>query len=79
MSTCRIIGVPQVGSGDAIDDPVYLQPKIFQLSSVSRIFQQYDMPLRASIAVCAARLSGISTKPKPRERPVSRSCMILTG
>jgi hypothetical protein len=24
-------------------------------------------------------LSGISTKPKPRERPVSRSCMILTG
>src|SRR5215475_6141271 len=27
-----------------------------------------DIPLRASMALCAARLSGISTKPKPRER-----------
>ena len=39
---CRIIGVPQGGSGAAIDDPIYLQPKIFQLRSVSRIFQQYE-------------------------------------
>src|SRR5712691_11099162 len=35
------------------------------------------VPLRASMARCAARLSGISTKPKPRERPVSRSVIIL--
>jgi hypothetical protein len=26
MKTCRIRGVPQVGSGAAIDAPVYLQP-----------------------------------------------------
>ena len=37
-----------------------------------------DMPLRASMALCAAWLSGISTKQKPRERPVSRSVIILT-
>jgi hypothetical protein len=41
MKTCRITDVPQVGSSDTIYDPAYLQPKIFQLSSVSRIFQQY--------------------------------------
>ena len=36
------------------------------------------VPLRASMALCAARVSGISTKPKPRARPVSRSVIILT-
>jgi len=46
MKTCRITDVPQVGSSDTIYDPAYLQPKIFQLSSVSRIFQQYGMLLK---------------------------------
>ena len=35
-------------------------------------------PCSPSMAALADRLSGISTKPKPRERPVSRSVMILT-
>jgi len=30
------------------------------------------------MASAAARLSGISTTPKPRERPVARSVIILT-
>jgi len=48
MKTYWIIGVPQVGSSDAIYRPVYLQPKIFQLSSVSRIFQQYEVTFTGS-------------------------------
>jgi len=54
--------VPQVGSGATIYDPVYLQPKIFQLSSVSHIFQQYgDVRKARSGSSALNRDSGVST------------------
>src|SRR5262252_1570895 len=36
-----------------------------------------SLPCKPVIAACAARSSAISTKPKPRGRPVSRSVMML--